>query len=294
MTMQAEAASPATRAHLLATQSTTLLDAAYGCRAGGLDPVTCAPVLLTEFPGTSANDMAVALSLGWAGLMNNAIMNSALAAAGYSAGDISAAIAAVLHLSWLAAASYADPQLPLMAKVHALYEGDLTHLSAGEAVDFLVVSCLPGDYSPTSGSLLAALDAIGVSVQQLSANPAANYPQYSCWISQPIQNQSFSQLIVFESTGQNAAASVPGIFSALQAYWPTPHAGTDYPYATVATPLVSTGSAGADPTAILTAIFNAAKPVLSGTYNLGVLRTVVFGNTLAQQMLPVFQGLVNG
>ena len=291
MSEQAFEAAPVVHARALALQATSLLDAAYGCRVGGLNPVECAPVLLQVFPGTSAHDMAVALSRGWSGVMNAPTLNSALAAAGYSAADIAAAVAAVLHLNWLANASYSNQQLPLMPKVHALFQGDLTQLSAGEAVDFLVVSCLPGDYTPTPGSLLAALSAIGVSVAQLSANRAASYPQYSCWVSQPIQNQSFGQLIVFESSGQSAAAAVPGIFSALQQYWPNPHQGAAYPYADIAMPLVSTGSGGADPTAIMTATFNAAKAVLGGAYSLGCVRTVVFGSTLAQQMLPVFKGL---
>ena len=293
-TQTPEAVPAAVLARTIAETTTSLVDAAYGCRAGGLDPVTCAPILLQQYPGTSANDMAIALSLGWSGLMNSTIMNSALTAAAYSSTDISAAVTAVLHLTWLADASYTDAAFPLMPKVHGLYEGDLTQLSAGERVDFLVVSALPGDYSPTPGSLIGALAAIGVSVQALSADPAATYPQYNCWVSQPVPNQSFAQLIVFESTGQNAAANLPGIFSTLQAYWPTPHQGTAYPYAYLAMPLVSTGSAGADPTTILTAIFNAAQTVLQSSYGLGCVRTVVFGNALAQRMLAVFQGLVNG
>ncbi|HEX8172021.1 MAG TPA: hypothetical protein VF824_15900 [Thermoanaerobaculia bacterium] len=279
-------------ARQIAADAITLLDAAYGCRAGNLNPVTCAPILLAQFPGTSATDMAVAFSLAWAGIINNSVMTAALTAAGYSATDVAAAVAAALHLLWLDNATYANPDLPNMPKVHALYQGDLTRLSLGETVDFLVVSCLPGDYTPTPATLIGALNNIGVSVQQLSQNPAATYAQYNCWVSQPVSGQSFSQLIVFQSTGQDAAANLPGIFSTVEAYFPTPHPGTNYPYANVAMPLVSTGSAGADPTAVLTAIFNSAKSTLSGSYPLGCLRTVVYSSTLAQQMLTVFQQLV--
>jgi hypothetical protein len=178
-----------------------------------------------------------------------------------------------------------------MPKVHALYQGDLTNLSAGEAVDFLVVSALPGDYTPTPGTLIGALAAIGVSVQQLSQNPAATYPQFNCWVSTPITGQSFGQLIVFESTGAAAPANIPSILSTLQAYWPFPHAGSSYPYANIAQPLVSTGSAGGNPNDVLTALFNSAASVLPSQYGLGCVMTVVYDPAQVPAMTQLFNSL---
>jgi hypothetical protein len=272
--------------------STSLIDAAYGCRAGGLDPVECAPILFAEYAGTNAQTMATALSLGWCGIINSSIMTSALQAAGYNAGDIATALSQVLHLNWLDNVSYTNPSIPLMPKVHGLYLGNLANLSPGEMVDFLVVSCLPGDYAPTPGSLIGALNGIGVSVQQLSNNKAADYrTQYNCWVSQPVPNQQFTQLIVFESTGANAPTAIPGIFQALKTYMPNPHAGSNYPYVDIASPLVSTGGAGGNMTAVMTALFNAAKGVLNSSYNLGCLRLTLFTQAEVNAVQPVFDSL---
>ena len=288
MTVQTAATA---KARALAQDSTSLLDAAYGCRAGGLDPVTCAPILLGQYPGTTAMQMAVAITLGWCGIISNTNLTSALNAANYSSSDVTAAVTATLQLTWETNATYTNSALPLMPKVHALYQGDLTLLTAGEVVDFLVVSALPGDYTPTPGTLIGALNNIGVSVQNLSQNPAATYPDYNCWVSQPISNQSFSQLIVFESTGQDAPTNIPGILSTLQAYWPNPHQGSEYPYVDIAQPLISTGSAGGNPTDVLTALFDSAEGVLSGTYNVGCVMTVIYDQSLVQQMTTLFNSL---
>ncbi|HVG25929.1 MAG TPA: hypothetical protein VND45_17360, partial [Thermoanaerobaculia bacterium] len=262
-----------------------LNDAAYGCRIAGFDPIPCAPQLKQTYPSASATEMAIALGRGWAGIINTPTMTSALTAAPYPAADVQAAVAAIVHLNLVDNSLYPDPQVSTMQRALALTQGDLTKLTAGELVDFLVVSCLPGDYSPTQGSLVGALAAIGVSVQQLSASKAADYrANYHCWISQPVPGQNFTQLLVFESTGQNAVQNIPGILLGVQAFMPTPHAGSNYPYANVATSMVSTGSGGAQPNAVLTALFNSAKGVMKSAYDLGSFRIDIYA---AAQVPPL-------
>ncbi|HYH06199.1 MAG TPA: hypothetical protein VEK11_03970, partial [Thermoanaerobaculia bacterium] len=268
-----------------------MFDAAIACRAGGFDSDMCAKFLLGAYPGTTALQMATVLSLAWAGIMNNRLLEDSLLEGEYSPNDVASAVKETLHLDWRTNATYPNSRLPNVSKVHALYQGDLANLSAGEMVDFLVVSALPGDYTPTPGSLIGALAARGVSVQQLSENPAANYPQFHCWVSSPIAGQNFNQLIVFESTGAEAPANIPGILSTLQAYWPNPHAGSNYPFATIAQPLVSTGRAGANPDAVLTALFQSAASVLPGNYGLGCVMTVVYDRSQADAMTQLFNSL---
>ena len=67
----------------------------------------------------------------------------------------------------------------------SLYQGDLASLSENEAVDILVVSALPGDYTPTFGSLIGAIHNKGVSVAQLAENKLMDLRTISsCWLSQ--------------------------------------------------------------------------------------------------------------
>lgn len=81
---------------------------------------------------------------------------------------------------------------------------------------------MPGDYTPSAGSVLAALQAIGVNVAALAQNKAADYrATHHCWISQPIANQAFARLVVFESTGAAAPAAIPGVFDGIRQFQPT-------------------------------------------------------------------------
>ncbi|HVV72574.1 MAG TPA: hypothetical protein VHI52_13925, partial [Verrucomicrobiae bacterium] len=120
-----------------------------------------------------------------------------------------------------------------------LCQGDLSNMSPADQVNILVVSALPGDYSPSQGSLIGALYNKGVSVQQLSTNKAHCYePVLPTWISQPITNPQpgieFNQIMVYEpaNPATTSAQLVGAIFTSLQAFQGTT-------VTTVAMPLVS-------------------------------------------------------
>jgi hypothetical protein len=174
-----------------------------------------------------------------------------------------------------------------------LYSGDLTQMSPSNYVDFLVVSALPGDYSPTSGSLIGALAAQGVSVQQLSQNKAANYePGMPCWVSQPIVPPNpgiqFGRILLFEPplpVTSNAAVDIPDIFQSINCF----KGGSGN--TTVAMPLVSTGSGGADPSQILMWTFYSAATAACGTFPLMTINIVVYDQSLIQPMTTLFAQL---
>jgi len=72
----------------------------------------------------------------------------------------------------------------------ALYCGDLCEIPIEHAVDFLVVSAFPNDYSPASGTVIGALASRGLSVRGL-ANDKLHDLRNSCgfWISRDLTDQ---------------------------------------------------------------------------------------------------------
>ena len=174
-----------------------------------------------------------------------------------------------------------------------LCQGDLTNMAPADQVNILVVSALPGDYSPTPGSLIGALNSKGVSVQQLSTNKAHNYePVLPTWISQPITNPQpgieFSQILVYEpaNPATTSAQLISTIFTGLQAYEGTKAT-------TVALPLVSTGSGGADPSLILRELFYCSAHAAAMAFPLNLIKLVIYDPSQVQPLLQQFNGYVS-
>lgn len=134
-----------------------------------------------------------------------------------------------------------------------LAEGDITCLSAEESVDYLIVSVLAGDYSPTPGSVVGALKSKGVDMAALAENKEKSWmPEYPCWISKPVTGQNFKRLVVYESNGDKREAldCVTFVFSAI----------ADFEKQSVtavkaAIPLLCTGSGGVDKESMLEELF---------------------------------------
>lgn len=162
----------------------------------------------------------------------------------------------------------------------SLYQGDITAMDAAQSVEFICVSALPGDYQPSGGSVIAALAAKGVSVQNQSQNKAADYrPTLPCWISQDVGGArlNFKRFLVFEpaNPANNAGWDVGMIFQALARY--KGGAGSS-----IALPMVCTGSGGAALSVILRELFfQGATGAGRSSWPVSEVRLVVFGDAEA-------------
>jgi len=171
-----------------------------------------------------------------------------------------------------------------------LCQGDIADMSTADAVDYIAVSALPGDYSPSQGSIIGALNNKGVSVQAQSANKAANYePTMPCWVSQDVSSAglNFSRFILFEPSNPATTAGwdVDTIFRALQCFSSSGNAS-------IAVPMVSTGSAGADFSVILRQLFFMGS-LAQGLTNwpFSTLKLVVYSSSQASQAKIAFTAM---
>ena len=121
-----------------------------------------------------------------------------------------------------------------------LAKGDLARIDPEQGVDLLVISTLPGDYSPTPTSLVGQLAARGISVERLAAMKAMDLrADLGVWLSHPVDDAGFDRLVCFEPMTKGAPPDVVGmLFRAL-----FPILGHDGEH-TVAMPLIAAGDAG--------------------------------------------------
>lgn len=128
------------------------------------------------------------------------------------------------------------------ARAIELYRGDLTTLSDDDAVDILVVSAFPDDFTATTGSLIGALNRAGLSVAELAANKAIDLrSERSCWLSVPVGPQhGFNRLLCFEPLKKGTPPElIDDVFDSLDQILLG-----EYKNAVVAMPLVATGDMG--------------------------------------------------
>ncbi|MGA9876261.1 MAG: hypothetical protein WBQ21_10670 [Solirubrobacteraceae bacterium] len=267
----------------------SLLEAAIGCKINGYTPLECAKELYENRSTPTAAELAGAIVSAWGCIVSSATLTAALQSCqAWDAPTIAAATSAALHLTWLDDAEIGGSLLHTIG----LFKGDLTTMASAESVPVLVISTLPGDYQNVPGSMIAALAAHGVSVASLAQHMALDRrSQNGCWLSQTITGQSFSQLLVLETTGDKAIAAIPGVMTTLQAALPTP---TSEENLTIACSMLSTGSAGANPSQVLTALFGAAKAAMSSGYALAGCKIVNYQQGWDTQLTGTFHQLKAG
>ena len=101
-----------------------------------------------------------------------------------------------------------------------LLHGDLTDISDEHNVDVLVVSAFPGNYSPTSTSLIGALFSAGLSVEKLSGEKESDFrDQFDSWISKEINFNNIKRILCFEPEEEkNPYSMIAGIFQSIMPF----------------------------------------------------------------------------
>lgn len=292
-----------------AADDTSLLEMTQACRASNLTALDCAPELCLLFPASSASALAAALVTTWSCELSAATLAAALTscvlaggAAAYTATQVAQAVGDNISLRLLSHANLPTPYgtgINRELKMIGLSEGNLMLVKPAERARILVISCLPGDYTPTPGSLVGALkNDYGIDLAALAGNKAADYTgSHHCWFSQLLSSSGskpfpYQQLLVFESTGAAAAGNIAGIFAAIKAYIPAPPALPETG-PTIVSAMLSTGSAGAAPAAVLTALFNGCWDLMTAGagYNLTCFRIVSFQPAWSASLTGAFDAL---
>ncbi|MGV8122405.1 MAG: toll/interleukin-1 receptor domain-containing protein [Candidatus Xenobiia bacterium LiM19] len=171
----------------------------------------------------------------------------------------------------------------------SLWYGDLTKIPEAEKVDLLVVSAFPNDYTPTDGSLIGALQGIGVSVDALSKKKAADLRQaFSCWLSDPISNKAagFKRILCFEPLIKASEPSevIGDMFQGI-----IPFALSEPQISTIAMPLLTTGDMGFSPDEMLKPLLDAASHWMSKGLPVLHLKIVERDEQKAQKLAELFR-----
>jgi hypothetical protein len=164
--------------------------------------------------------------------------------------------------------------------------GDLTRLPLDHAVDFLVVSAFPNDYSATVGSLIGALNRAGLSVLGLSKDKQADLrQQYSCWLSKPVGSHfNFRYILCIESGWRGTPPEITDdLFRAL-----APYLLSDFPNSSVAMPIIGSGDQGWSSTEMLCVILRAAVSWMERGLPLKLLKIVILDERTAQDIVETF------
>ena len=170
-----------------------------------------------------------------------------------------------------------------------LAQGDLTELSPAGAVDVLVVSAFRGDYSPTPGSLIGALDRKGLSVAKLALDKDIDLLEsYSCWLSHEFtaadSGMPYRRVLCFEPHRLRRPPEVVGdIFRAL-----APILAVRPDIKSLAMPVLAAGDQGYPAPEMLGPLLDAALNWLENDLPVDRLTIVTRGDTTTEEARRIF------
>lgn len=171
-----------------------------------------------------------------------------------------------------------------------LLVGDLADIPPEHAVDALVVSAFPDDYSPTENSLIGALFKRGISVGDLALDKQIDLREnFSCWLSKEITSgtprPSFKRLLCFEPIEPDSAPDlVRGIFQALACF-----TFGEPDIRSIALPVVAAGDQGNSISKMLPPLMEFAVRWLQIGYPLDTIKFVVRSETSLAKATPLFK-----
>jgi len=169
-----------------------------------------------------------------------------------------------------------------------LLEGDLTDLPREHAVDVLVVSAFKNNYAEIPETVIGALAKRGLSVAELAERKRMDLRvQFSCWLSEPVPAKyGFRYLLCIESGWNGEPPEITdNIFRAL-----APVLFTDLANASVAMPLIGSGSMGYPATTMLRVIVTSTVAWMRRGLKLRTLKIVV-QPTVAKDIAREFESL---
>lgn len=170
-----------------------------------------------------------------------------------------------------------------------LYQGDLTEMGKEHAVDYLILSAFPNNYTPTHTSLIGALYRKGVSLEKLAQHKAEDLRQnFACWLSSEIGSSDpgiqFKRILCFEPAfEQNPPEVVGDIFQGLIPVLPL-----DGPPMRVAMSLLSTGNVNVPFADMLEPLVDAAIHWMRRGLRIQILKIVEINPSKALEMKGAF------
>lgn len=172
-------------------------------------------------------------------------------------------------------ASWTIPHQGSSRRIELLH-GDLSQIPPEHAVDLLVVSAFPNDYTPVRTSLIGALERRGVSVGELARSRQSDLRKdFSCWLSRPVLPAAgFGQILCIESGWRGTPVEITDdLFRAISAA-----CLADENPITVAMPLIGAGNQGFPADVMMASILKAAAAWLKRGLRIDVLKIVIYSD----------------
>lgn len=171
-----------------------------------------------------------------------------------------------------------------------LFQGDITSFDSPEPFDYIAISAFPGDYSKIPGSIIAALAKRGVDISELAKDKEVSYlDSYACWISKPIEGQSFKRIICMEAPkplGDSTFDFVTYLFSAIAEFQKGSVSDVR-----IALPMLCCGSGGLNVEDMLETLFYAAVHWGAMVFPFREIRLVYYGNSHSVALQKLFSDL---
>ncbi|HRO47938.1 toll/interleukin-1 receptor domain-containing protein [Agriterribacter sp.] len=169
--------------------------------------------------------------------------------------------------------------------------GDLSAIPKEHAVDILVVSAFPNDYTPLEGSLFLALQKKGLFVRALAANKEMDLvAQLGCWLSAPLSAEQkskfhFKKILCFEPHYHSTEPQtiVGNIFRCINTF------AFDEDNDEIAMPVLATGYQKVPIQKMLPALLENAVFWLQNGLPLKCIKLVLYRQEQADAALPIFE-----